>query len=251
MTTYSIYKIINRVNDKFYVGYSHSPKRRFWQHTNKKHQDNNPNSILYHSMRKYGVECFSYEILYQSVDKNHIIDMESYFIETLKPEYNISSGGTGGDLSSFVSPQTRHSINENLKRWSEYQKGKTYEEIYGKEKSELIVQRKRESHPKTINISDKERQRRSISFIENNPMKDGHTDESRQRISDSLKRKYEDEGFHWNGKTHTPSTKNIMKESRKGKVWYNNPTTKETVMCLEGHQPEGFIRGRGQVKHQK
>jgi group I intron endonuclease len=102
MIIYSIYKVVNTINGKVYIGYTNNFNRRKAAH---KHNalKNKENVLFYKAIRKYGFENFQWEIIYQSLDKNHCINvMEKFFIEqhcSLSPKgYNITPGGEGGIL---------------------------------------------------------------------------------------------------------------------------------------------------------
>lgn len=85
-----IYKIVNNVNGKIYIGQSKNPERRFLQHAN----PNKDNSLLTVAINKYGISNFSLEILGYYEDYN---EKEKYFIKffnSLVPNgYNILPGG--------------------------------------------------------------------------------------------------------------------------------------------------------------
>lgn len=95
MYIYSIYKITNLSNNKVYVGWtSRDPQTRFLEH-----QKRNKAPIS-HAIKKYGVECFAFEIIYQSADYVHSRDIETHFIvehNSLVEQwgYNQDLGGTG------------------------------------------------------------------------------------------------------------------------------------------------------------
>jgi group I intron endonuclease len=95
MSIYSIYKITNNVTGKIYIGFCSNFKKRIYRHkynafTLKKEQ------YLYNSMRKYGLENFSFEEIYSSKDKDHcLFEMEPFFIKEYNPEYNMTKGGEG------------------------------------------------------------------------------------------------------------------------------------------------------------
>lgn len=91
----------NLINDKKYIGYtSQTPQARLTQHLNGT-IENKFGKLLYHAMRKYGNENFSFDIIYQSYDRDHCLDMETYFIIEHKtfvdlPDahgYNLDTGG--------------------------------------------------------------------------------------------------------------------------------------------------------------
>jgi len=90
-----IYKIINNVNGKFYIGKTiKSAEERFKRHY---YNHQKQNTHLYKSMRKHGFENFSFEIIEEVV--GDINERECYWIEHLNPHYNMTAGGDGGDTS--------------------------------------------------------------------------------------------------------------------------------------------------------
>lgn len=107
MSIYTIYCITNLVNSKVYIGYtSKSSEIRFKSHISSMNCKRNLNKFLYRAFRKYGIENFICDVLYQSKDKFHITNnMEQYFINEYKSMndefgYNMCIGGQGGDIKS-------------------------------------------------------------------------------------------------------------------------------------------------------
>lgn len=87
-----IYMITNLVNKKRYIGKSKNKIKYRW----KNHQDNafrySLDTYLYRAMRKHGIENF----IVEQIDADYSNEREIYWIETLKPEYNMTKGGDGG-----------------------------------------------------------------------------------------------------------------------------------------------------------
>ena len=119
MNIYTIYKITNKINDKNYIGFTHlSPEERLLGHfyeAKLKRQ----NRLLHNSIRKYGEENFSVEVLYQSYDKEHTLDeMETHFINEydtfLGEGYNMTRGGEGG----AGAPKGRPAPNKGMPAWN-------------------------------------------------------------------------------------------------------------------------------------
>jgi group I intron endonuclease len=101
---YSIYKILNVKNGKVYVGYTGAEVHGYIR----EHFANARNGyakLLYSAIRKHGEQNFSYEVLYQTIHKDHATDMEKYFISQFNSfcktglGYNVTFGGDGGDTS--------------------------------------------------------------------------------------------------------------------------------------------------------
>jgi len=89
-----IYRIINTTNNHFYVGQTiQKLKARFIQHKNS--SKNGSETHLHRAIRKYGIENFKYDIIEEVQENNNINERECYWISTLKPEYNMTSGGEG------------------------------------------------------------------------------------------------------------------------------------------------------------
>jgi group I intron endonuclease len=132
MIIYSIYKVVNQINGKVYIGFTSkkSPKTRWTSHLS---QINNPkycNNLLYKAIRKYGKDFFNFEVIYQSIDCNHTLNvMEPYFIKEYdsfgKFGYNLTKGGEGTfgykrnpwnkGLKDVYSPEYRKKISESAK----------------------------------------------------------------------------------------------------------------------------------------
>lgn len=102
-----IYQITNKLTNDFYIGKTKNPKERFYKH--KYNAINNKSQAhIYRAMRKYGVENFEFSIL-ESVESNdYLNEREIYWIKQLKPKYNMTKGGDGGDTSN--SPNYRLGI---------------------------------------------------------------------------------------------------------------------------------------------
>lgn len=88
-----IYKTINKINDKFYIG---------------KDTKNDPNYfgsgiLLNRAIKKYGKHNFEKQILEHCVSPEHLEERERYWIQETKAQeigYNIADGGWGGKTYS-------------------------------------------------------------------------------------------------------------------------------------------------------
>jgi len=96
-----IYRLINSVTGKCYIGLTkQTPKERFQGH--KEHVAKGTKTALYDSMRKYGIEAFSMQIvaeLIPSLDFDDLKELEKSIIaqeNTMVPfGYNLTAGGDG------------------------------------------------------------------------------------------------------------------------------------------------------------
>ena len=95
-----IYKIVNKANNKIYVGQSIDIEERWKQHQWKAFNSNELayNSAIHSAFRKYGLENFYYEVIEECLPEE-LNEREIYWIEQLQSVvpngYNILSGGQG------------------------------------------------------------------------------------------------------------------------------------------------------------
>jgi len=99
MKIFSIYKCTNKLNGKIYIGFTqkHISERISGHIYNALVK--NKNTKFYSALRKYGIDNFIFEIIYQSKDKNHCHNvMENFFIneyDSIQNGYNQTEGGIG------------------------------------------------------------------------------------------------------------------------------------------------------------
>jgi len=91
-----IYKITNNVNNKFYIGKTTmSIERRFQHHKRCKQPEK---MVLEKAILKYGKENFTIKCIDIANNLEELNLKEIEYIKNLKPNYNVSPGGTGGAL---------------------------------------------------------------------------------------------------------------------------------------------------------
>ena len=96
------YKITNQVNNKLYIGITKNFEQRRRQHVNVSTNTTDPqyNHRLYASIRKYGIDLFTFAVIKTMDTWNKIAEYEIYLIDkldTMNEEigYNLSKGGEG------------------------------------------------------------------------------------------------------------------------------------------------------------
>jgi len=95
-----IYKITNIKTDQHYVGKTtKTMEQRLQRHIRESIKENSQ-THLHRAMRKYGAEHFSIELLEAVSDASKLDEREIHWISTIKPHYNMTSGGEGGDTSN-------------------------------------------------------------------------------------------------------------------------------------------------------
>ena len=101
-----IYKIINTINDKFYIGYTTmTAKRRLKSHIDetrrmqKKYKGKK--SYLHNAMNHHSVQNFKVEVLeeFTNVTPIYLGTLEMEYIANEKPHYNVSPGGELGNYT--------------------------------------------------------------------------------------------------------------------------------------------------------
>jgi group I intron endonuclease len=92
MENKGIYKIVNLINGKFYIGSASSKggfRKRWNEHRSGLKNGVHPNKHLQRAWVKYGEDNFRFEILEKLNDTSIILEREQYYINTLQPQYNI------------------------------------------------------------------------------------------------------------------------------------------------------------------
>lgn len=95
-----IYKILNKINGKFYIGSTNNAKRRWNQHRTELNKNIHCNKHLQNAWNKYGENNFDFIILEKSMDEDNQFEMEQKYLNELNPfnlkGYNISRNANGG-----------------------------------------------------------------------------------------------------------------------------------------------------------
>jgi hypothetical protein len=85
---YLVYKITNLINNKIYIG------------VHKTHNKNDgymgSGKLIKRAIKKYGLDNFKKEIIFEAVNSEEMFEKEREFVEIGHHSYNISPGGNGG-----------------------------------------------------------------------------------------------------------------------------------------------------------
>lgn len=101
--SYYLYKIVNSVNDKVYIGMTGNVEKRKYQHY--KHRSKKTISIIQLAIDKHGPENFELKVLCEG-SRDYIIELEKKAIiayDSINNGYNIRSGGEGGSGHEIAS----------------------------------------------------------------------------------------------------------------------------------------------------
>ncbi len=110
MVTHYIYKITNKLNGNFYIGYTNNPKRRWKDH--KQCAKSGEASRFYNAVRKYGNDQFTFEVIEELPSAEAAKNREIELIAELDPEYNSTAGGDG---MLNPSPELRRKMSEAIR----------------------------------------------------------------------------------------------------------------------------------------
>lgn len=180
-----IYQIKNIINNKYYVGSAVDLNKRWKSHKYALDKGIHHNSILQNAWNKYGEKSFNF-VLIENVGKENLISKEQYYLDTLKPEYNICSiaGSPAG---------RRLSTNTKLK---------------------LSIANTGEKHP----MFGKNRSKESNLKTSNSMKGIVHSEESRLKMSISTKERFKNKKNHPNyGKHLSEETRQKIRLSLVGK----------------------------------
>jgi group I intron endonuclease len=192
-----IYKITNQVNGKSYIGYSDHVESRWNDHKTGK-----GSKLVYQAIKKYGIEHVTFEILAE--DSVASEDMYIQLHNTMQPNgYNLTPGGG-------LPPN---------------HKGKTYEQIYGKDAAEL--QKQKRLHTKIAN--------NRLGGVRK------HSDDIKKQIRESVIIAHANRDC-----SHSEDTKNKISQANKGRLaGANNPKAKNWILIDpsgKNHYARGNLR---------
>jgi hypothetical protein len=132
-TKTGIYQIKNTITGKVYVGSAINIKNRFLDHKQLLKRQKHHSKKLQHSVNKYGIENFVFEII-EECEKDFLIEREQYYINTYESyEKGYNATPTAGSKLGFKFSE------ESKKKMRQSQKGLRAGEkhpLYGKRHSE-------------------------------------------------------------------------------------------------------------------
>lgn len=203
-----IYKITNQVNRKVYIGQSWDIEKRYNWSSEEDVLKRSTNSHLKSSFKKYGLENFSFEVLYETTQVESLDEdmiqlklnmMEMSYIDHFKsydPKYgyNKTYGGEGGRPTE----ETRRKKSESTKGNNNPMYGKNPFSKKTQEEMNIIKKKISESN---IGRNVSEETRKKISEA-NKGMR--HSEETKRKLSDINK-----------GKKLSEETKRKIREANK------------------------------------
>lgn len=118
-----IYQILNAINGKRYIGSAASLRQRWMAHRSALRLGRHCNGHLQRAWNLYGGKTFVFSVLEYVSDIEGLVEREQYYMDALRPEYNLSptAGSSLGLVRGPQSEEHRRKISEaNTGRmWSE------------------------------------------------------------------------------------------------------------------------------------
>jgi group I intron endonuclease len=160
-----IYKIVNKINGKYYVGSSKDVKHRWDDHIRELRKNNHYNDYLQKSWNKYGEQSFDFQFVKSVKEKELLLVEQKYLDISVKEQnkcYNLNFEASGGNISEYsrekirMSKIGRKASVELRKKLSDVHKGIKLSES-AKEKIRVINKGKKlsDEHKTKIGISNK------------------------------------------------------------------------------------------------
>ena len=161
-----IYKIINTVNNKIYVGSALNFNLRKNSHLGYLRKNTHINKHLQSAYNKHGEDSFIFEVI-EDCNKEDLLKREQFYIDTLNPEYNICkiAGSKLGwktpqitkdriskaNKGKIITQETRDKISKKLKSYG-------YKVIHSEETRRKISEKtKGKVHIRTLEVLWKKR----------------------------------------------------------------------------------------------
>ena len=179
-----IYEIKNLLNNKTYIGQRKCPANK----TPETDSYMGSGDLIRKAIKKYGLQNFSKLILESNIGSKKEVDKrEIYWISKYKEqggaEYNLSTGGTGGNLGEYVNKlikKSKENISEETRRkMSESAKKKIFTEEH---RRNIGISSMGNRSRKGQHISEEQKKKQSEALSGKN-----FTIEHKKKISDALK----------------------------------------------------------------
>jgi group I intron endonuclease len=180
-----IYRIKNIVNEKCYVGSAINIRRRWTAHRKILKDRIHHNVLLQRAWDKYGNGLFEFSVIEYVEDLDKLISREQYYIDTLRPEYNIClvAGNVLG-IRFKHSDETKQKLRQNA-----------LGRLHTEETKEKLKGPLSEKHKKNISKS-----RKGMKFSEEtkHKMRKPRSKENKDKIREGIKKwwsKRKDDNF--------------------------------------------------------
>jgi len=135
-----VYQIVNKPNGKKYVGSTVHILKRWNEHLLQLKSGNHKNRLLQNAFNEHGQDCFIFSVL-ERCDKELLTVREQFYIDALKPEYNLSPTA-GSQLGIKRTQETKLRMSIAKKQMTQETKDKMAAAKKGKKRSPLSQETK-------------------------------------------------------------------------------------------------------------
>lgn len=213
-----IYKIVNNINNKFYIGSSKNIEKRFKYHISYLNGEKHHNTYLQNSWKKHESDNFSF-IIIEEVEENYLKEREQFYLDLEMP-YNRN---IGYNICHIVDCPSHFSYSlEYREKLSIFWKNK-YSNGY--------------AHPLIgINRSDESREKQSISMKKHYESRDGYWKNKERSEETKEKCRIANSGgksamFGKNGELHHTFVKQLKGENHPN--WQKPAKNKKPVELIK------------------
>lgn len=99
-----VYRIVNKINNKVYIGSTIDSERRKLEHFNQLERGVHINTHLQNAYNKYGKNAFMFDIIEDNLDNSELMKREQHYINL----FNSSNRNFGYNISQYASqPDSR------------------------------------------------------------------------------------------------------------------------------------------------
>ena len=226
----AVYKIINKVNQKYYVGSSVALGKRWRRHLFELRKTRHHCPYLQRAWSKYGEEAFEFQVveflhseLTVRAKEQELLDIGGKFL------YNTSLRATGGDLISY------HPLRSEIVRKISEGGKKRYQNMTKEEREELAEKVRGENNPMFGHVYSEEtleKLRRPRPNLSKALKGRKFSDEHRAKLSAIASNRKGDKNSFF-GKSHSVETKAIIREKSLKRASLEPPGTAVKVVIDE------------------
>jgi len=112
-----IYKIVNKINNKIYIGSATDLKRRWREHKYKLKKGTHSNKHLLSAWNKYGEDNFFFETIeeFEHLNKDLLLEKESYYIDLFDSKINTNGYNIREDCRSQIGYKHTEETKEKMR----------------------------------------------------------------------------------------------------------------------------------------
>jgi len=205
---YTIYKITNKINGKFYIG----------KHKTENIDDDYMGSgkLIKLAIEKYGIENFKKEILHIFETEAEMNEAEARLVILGEDSYNLCPGGQGG--WGYVNLSGKNYLHDNRAG-----------SIKAFKENQIKLQIWRQNNPEGVILAQEKARLGVIKYFKENDahfLGQKHSEETKQKI----------------GKTNSIKQQGL-KNSQYGTIWITNGLINKKIKVVD-FIPEGWYKGR-------